>query len=60
MAKLDLKIKVDIITRHCNIRTMTSKWGDDDMDDCRLCKDEEETETIEHLLCFHSPTLKQQ
>ncbi|XP_058978632.1 uncharacterized protein LOC109613882 [Musca domestica] len=56
MTKLDLKLVVGLITGHCNIKAMTSKWGGDDTEYCRLCQDEEETETVEHLLC-HCPTL---
>lgn len=40
MAKSDLQLVVGLITGRCNISAMTSKWDD-----------EEETETLEHLLC---------
>lgn len=40
MAKSDLQLVVGLITGRCNISAMTSKWDD-----------EEETETLEQLLC---------
>ncbi|XP_058987393.1 uncharacterized protein LOC131806753 [Musca domestica] len=56
LSKPDLKLVVGIITGHCKVRAMTSKWDSDDIDYCRICQDEEEIETIEHLLC-HCPAL---
>ncbi|XP_058982786.1 uncharacterized protein LOC131804232 isoform X1 [Musca domestica] len=56
LSKPDLILVVGIITGHCKVRAMTSKWDSDGIDYCRICQDEEEIETIEHLLC-HCPAL---
>ena len=56
LSKAEIRVMTGIITGHCNIRTFNSKWDLDATDYCRLCVDEEETETIEHLLC-HCPAL---
>ena len=49
--KREIKIVVGIITGHCKVRSLTSKWDSSGEDYCRLCEDEEEVETIEHILC---------
>ncbi|XP_073841439.1 uncharacterized protein [Musca autumnalis] len=52
LKKVELRLTVGLITGHCNIRAMSYKWGrTEGADYCRLCEDEEELETIEHLLC---------
>lgn len=52
LAKTDPKLMVGIVAGHCGLRAMTSKWSSDNTVYSRLCQDDEETETVEHLLCL--------
>lgn len=56
MVKSDLKLVVELMTGHCNIRAMTSAWGGDVIEYCRLCQHEKETVAVEHIFCY-CPTL---
>lgn len=40
-----------VITGHCAIGVMLRKWNAESSDLCRSCGDEEEVESIQHLLC---------
>ena len=46
-----MRLVIGFITEHCEIRSLTRIWNSSQTDYCRLCCDEEELETVEHLLC---------
>lgn len=51
MRRNDVRLLIGVVTGHCDVRDFTSRWGIVDTDYCRVCGDEEEAESIEHLLC---------
>ena len=51
--KTSLRLVIGFITGHCEIRLLTWIWYRSQPDYCRVCCDEEELETIEHLLYNH-------
>ncbi|XP_037826889.1 uncharacterized protein LOC119614856 [Lucilia sericata] len=51
------RILVGVITGHCSIGAFRGNGVGNTQDFCRLCEDEEELETVEHILC-HCPRLQ--
>ena len=51
-----LRTVIGILTGHCHIRSRTFLWERGTPDFCRLCEEEDETETVEHIIC-HCPRL---
>ncbi|KAI8119285.1 hypothetical protein CVS40_9192 [Lucilia cuprina] len=51
------RILVGVITGHCSIEAFGGNGVGNSQDFCRLCEDEEELETVEHILC-HCPRLQ--
>ena len=47
-----ISLLIGIITVHCIIRRRSEYIGFSQTDLCRSCLDEEEIETIEHLICY--------
>lgn len=42
ISRADLKIAVSLLSWHCGIRYLPSRWDNGSPDFCRLCEDEEE------------------
>ena len=51
LKKASLRLVIAFITGNCEIRLLTRIWNRCQPDYCRVCCDEEELETVEHLLC---------
>ncbi|XP_055857796.1 uncharacterized protein LOC129920526 [Episyrphus balteatus] len=51
LSKKNIRILIGVLTGHCAIGTMAIRMGVFSPDFCRSCQDEEEIESIKHLLC---------
>lgn len=49
--KSSIRMLIGVITGHCAIGHMAARYGVPHHDFCRSCRDEEEIETVQHLLC---------
>lgn len=49
--KTMVRTLIGILTGHCAIGTFAAKLGLPHQDFCRSCRDEEEVESVQHLLC---------
>ena len=57
MKRGNLKTMIGILTGHCPIGGMMGNWEIGSSGLCRMCEDNEEIETVEHILC-HCPCLQ--
>lgn len=58
LCKNDIRMLIGVLTGHCKVGYMISKYDRSIQDFCRSCGNEEELETIKHLMC-DCPALSQ-
>ncbi|KAM8718746.1 hypothetical protein ACLKA7_001459 [Drosophila subpalustris] len=46
-----IRLLTGVLTGHCHIGRMAQRYGGPYQDFCRSCGDEEEMESVQHLLC---------
>ena len=51
LGRASIRVLIGVITGHCALGVMAERYGLPANDFCRSCRDEEEPETVEHLLC---------